>query len=178
LQVNSPVRNGGWVRKDPFTSAGDLMSATETAPAADDPVPVIHDWSLGYTMVRASLPLVRLHAKRRLELWCWPGAHEDAILVVSELVANAVNHARVVGHEVRLRLAVTEDGALSIEVSDPVPDFPGFDHTPALDEMDEGGRGLGVVRALAAELAWSPRRHVGKTVRARVAGRFESSGHQ
>ncbi|WP_405878956.1 ATP-binding protein [Streptomyces sp. NBC_01136] len=112
--------------------------------------------------------MVRLHAKRRLELWCWRGDHEDAVLVVSELVANAVNHARIVGHELRLRLAVTEDGALSVEVSDPVPDFPGFDHALAPGGMDERGRGLAVVRALAAELTWFPRRHIGKTVRARV----------
>lgn len=88
--------------------------------------------------------------------------------MVSELVANAVNHARIVGHELRLRLAVTEDGALSVEVSDPVPDFPGFDHALAPGGMDERGRGLAVVRALAAELTWFPRRHIGKTVRARV----------
>ncbi|MGW6361491.1 ATP-binding protein [Streptomyces sp. NPDC055092] len=146
------------------------MSATPPAPTTPTPIPVLHDWSFGYPLLYASVPLARHHATRRLDLWHWKGDRADVALVVGELVANAVSHAKVVDRELLLRLAEAHDGALFVEVSDPVRDFAGFDRLPpAPDETDERGRGLYVVRALVAELTWAPRPHVGKTVRARMA---------
>ncbi|MFF7162911.1 ATP-binding protein [Streptomyces sp. NPDC008086] len=80
-------------------------------------------------------------------------------------VANAVVHGRAPGHELWLRLAVLEDGELSVEVSDPVRGFPEV----RAGEL-ECGRGLLVVSQLAAELDWFLRAEVGKTVRARLVG--------
>jgi len=125
------------------------------------------DWSMSYPMTPRSVRLARLHTRRRLILWNWPGDIDDAVLVTSELVANAVRHGRLPGHEVWLRVAVDEEGksALTIDVSDPVLEFPVVNLTPS----GESGRGLLVVRGVSESLDWFPRGDVGKTVRARLA---------
>ncbi|WP_028810999.1 ATP-binding protein [Streptomyces flavidovirens] len=125
---------------------------------------------MGYTMVYASVALTRRHALRRLAIWGWAGDTYDAVLIVSELVSNAINHGRRVGHELRLRLVMLECGALVIEVSDPVADFPGFDTFSEPEEDAESGRGLFVMRRLGGEVTWHPRPHVGKTVRVSLRG--------
>lgn len=125
------------------------------------------DWSMSYPMTPRSVRLARLHTRRRLTLWNWPGDIDDAVLVTSELVANAVRHGRLPGHEVWLRVAVDEEGksALTIDVSDPVLEFPVVNLAPS----GESGRGLLVVRGVSESLDWFPRGDVGKTVRARLA---------
>lgn len=120
---------------------------------------------MGYPMTLRSVHLARLQARRRLTMWQWTGDIDDAVLVVSELVANAVRHGRVVGHELWLRLAELEGGGLVVEVSDPVRAFPEITAEPDGDS----GRGLLVVRQLTQELGWFHRTDVGKTVRARLA---------
>ena len=98
-------------------------------------------------------------------MWNWAGDVDDAVLVTSELVANAVVHGRVVGHELWLRQAVFEDGRLSVEVSDPVRALPEIREWTG----GETGRGLVVVSRVAEELDWFLRAEVGKTVRALLA---------
>ncbi|MCX5557428.1 ATP-binding protein [Streptomyces sp. NBC_00038] len=119
-------------------------------------------------MLPTSVRLARLHARRRLTLWNWEGNTDDAVLITSELVANGVRHGRCPRHELWLRLAQFGDGSLLIEVSDPVSAFPNFTETAPRDLTEEHGRGLSLVRALTTELTWSPRRHIGRTVRARM----------
>jgi len=123
-----------------------------------------HDWTMGYPMTARSVRLARLHVRRRLTMWNWPGDIEDAVLVTSELVANAVVHGRIPGHELRLRIVELDDNALSIEVSDPVLAFP--EVRPRT--LSERGRGLTVVQQLTDSLDWFLRAGVGKTVRARL----------
>ncbi|MFE4721915.1 ATP-binding protein [Streptomyces sp. NPDC056728] len=48
---------------------------------------------------------------------------DDATLAASELVTNAYRHANTAGPELRVRLADLTDGALLLEVSDPLPGF-------------------------------------------------------
>lgn len=134
-------------------------------PNPETPALLTHDWSMGYPMTLRSVRLARLHVRRRLTMWNWTGDIDDAVLVASELVANAVQHARVVGHELWLRLAELEDGGLIVEVSDPVRAAP----KPGVAPDGEGGRGLLVVAQLADDLVWFLRPEVGKTVRARLA---------
>ncbi|MGX1562278.1 ATP-binding protein [Streptomyces sp. NPDC055506] len=134
-------------------------------PNPHTPALLTHDWSMGYPMTLRSVRLARLHARRRLTMWNWTGDLDDAVLVTSELVANAVLHGRVVGHELWVRLAVLEDGRLSVEVSDPVRAFPEVREWAG----GETGRGLVVVSRIAEELDWFLREEVGKTVRARLA---------
>jgi len=124
------------------------------------------DWSISYPMTPRSVRLARLHTRRRLTLWNWPGEIEDAVLVTSELVANAVRHGKVPGHEVWLRVAVGEENAaLTIDVSDSTPAFPVVTQAPGA----ENGRGLLVVAALSASLDWFLRGDIGKTVRVQLA---------
>ncbi len=66
-----------------------------------------------------------------------------AVLLVSELVTNAVHHA---GGPVRLQLAVDTD-TVRVDVGDEVPDLPLA--APA-DGFAQGGRGLLIVEALAS----------------------------
>ncbi|MCT9078652.1 ATP-binding protein [Streptomyces fulvoviolaceus] len=131
------------------------------------PTLLTHDWSMGYPMTLRSVRLARLHTRRRLTMWQWAGDIDDAVLVTSELVANAVRHGRLPGHEVWLRIMELEAGALTVDVSDPVRVFPKVRE----ESEGEGGRGLLVVSQLAAELDWFLRADVGKTVRARFVPR-------
>jgi len=131
------------------------------------PTLLTQDWSISYPLTPRSVRLARLQTRRRLTLWSWPGDIEDAVLVTSELVANAVRHGRLPGHELWLRMAVQEDdGGLTIDVSDPVRAFPKVRQDPG----GESGRGLLVVSGVAESLDWFLRGDVGKTVRARLAG--------
>ncbi|WP_394425773.1 ATP-binding protein [Streptomyces sp. SGAir0957] len=125
---------------------------------------------MDYTMVHKSVPLVRLHVHRRLVVWGWAGDQGEAALVASELTTNAINHARIVGHTMLVRLAVLSNGGLVVDVSDPVPAFPDFGVHAAVDRLDECGRGLRLVRAVGGEVSWFLREHVGKTVRVEMPG--------
>ncbi|WP_067279760.1 ATP-binding protein [Streptomyces jeddahensis] len=92
---------------------------------------------------------VRQHARTVLADWKLPpDTTEDALLVVSELVTNAVTHARP---QTVLRLAWTRlDGrrALRIEVTDGGP--VSLAERPADLQPDEHGRGIPIVAALSA----------------------------
>jgi PAS domain S-box-containing protein len=85
-------------------------------------------------------------------------AHADtAELLTSELVTNAIRYASA---PVGLRLTAPDDGTLTVEVSDPLPDPP-RERRPF--GTDEGGRGLQLVRRLAG--SWGTRREgAGKVV--------------
>jgi anti-sigma regulatory factor (Ser/Thr protein kinase) len=139
-------------------------------PPTPTPTPALltHDWSMGYPMTLRSVRLARLHIRRRLTMWEWTGDIDDAVLVASELVANAVRHGRLPGHELWLRVAELEDRALIIDVSDPVRAFPEVRNHPEGEGAGEGGRGLLVVAQLASEFDWFLRADAGKTVRARL----------
>lgn len=139
-----------------------------TAPQARSALPT-RNWFSSYPLTPASARLARQHSRLRLAAWRWPGDLDDAVLVVSELVANAARHGKVTGHHLWLRLALAEDDELIVDVSDPSREFPGFEGgttTPG-----EGGRGLLVVRQLAHELEWFLRDGQGKTVRAKLPRR-------
>ncbi|WP_237543168.1 MULTISPECIES: ATP-binding protein [unclassified Streptomyces] len=118
-----------------------------------------------YSMVPRVVSLARRHTQRLVERTGWKGEVDVAVLVVSELVTNAVRYARAPGRVLTLRLRVLECGGLVVDVSDPLPDFPCFDGDTTCTD-DEGGRGLPLVR-LVAELSWCPAPDGGgKTVRA------------
>jgi anti-sigma regulatory factor (Ser/Thr protein kinase) len=75
------------------------------------------------------------------------GAVRDAVLVVSELLSNAIRHARPLpGESVQVAWAVDDD-AVEVAVSDggaPTRPSPG---QPSLSSL--GGRGLGIVEYLS-----------------------------
>lgn len=87
--------------------------------------------------------------------WSYPNLIGDVVLMVDELVANAVTHGRA---PIRLCLRVEPRAApglavLICEVTDGDP------HLPQLSELDhfgDGGRGLWIVRHLADDCgAWA-----------------------
>ncbi|WP_406434154.1 hypothetical protein OHA59_45330 [Streptomyces sp. NBC_01589] len=83
-------------------------------------------------------------------------------------MGNAVAHADPGTNDedraVRLRLAITEDHTLLIDVQDPLPAFPNFEQASA----GELGRGLWEVGRLGGALSWHLCERGGKAVRARM----------
>jgi anti-sigma regulatory factor (Ser/Thr protein kinase) len=76
-----------------------------------------------------------------------PRRLEDAQLLVSELVTNAIRHAGLDDHDLIRLVVVTGDHALRIEVCDP---GSGFEVTePAPDPARPSGWGLYLVRELS-----------------------------
>lgn len=85
-----------------------------------------------------------------LTTWGIPGAADDTLYVVSELMANAVRHTA----GLRVELVLTYgDGLLLVEVRD------GSTQPPVLVRNagdGEGGRGLQLVHALSTDWGWLP----------------------
>ncbi|WP_367658041.1 ATP-binding protein [Streptomyces sp. TG1A-8] len=86
----------------------------------------------------------RRSVREQLERWGLPEAVENARLLVSEVVTNAVRHGG--GHHIGLRLIRAD--ALLFEVTDDEPALPALLGT---GPYDEAGRGLRVVTRLARE---------------------------
>ncbi|MFF6861857.1 ATP-binding protein [Streptomyces ardesiacus] len=105
----------------------------------------------------------RSRVRRTLDDWRLDSVGDIAVLLVSELVTNALRHAAgPIG--VRLvREAAAADGAagiLLVEVSDPLPDPP---RERVAGPDDEAGRGLQLLAAVAR--GWGTRPGgTGKTV--------------
>jgi anti-sigma regulatory factor (Ser/Thr protein kinase) len=76
-----------------------------------------------------------------------PRRLEDARLLVSELVTNALRHAGLGDNDVITLVVVTGDRALRIEVCDPGPGFEVSEPTP--DPARPSGWGLYLVRELS-----------------------------
>jgi anti-sigma regulatory factor (Ser/Thr protein kinase) len=96
----------------------------------------------------SAVPCARLHAVHVLRDWQLRDLSDDAALIVSELVTNAVTASAILPDRppVSLRL-ITNGQSLRIEVqdrspADPRPDAEGSDDA-------EHGRGLAVVAALS-----------------------------
>ncbi|MEU9168517.1 ATP-binding protein [Streptomyces sp. NPDC048420] len=92
--------------------------------------------------------LARLHTRTTLAMAAWAGNRSIAARVVTELVCNAVKHVGT--GEVTLALVIGEDEELLIEVTDPSPEFGGYEAAVA----EEGKTGLGLIRALGCDIDW------------------------
>ncbi|MFJ9523119.1 ATP-binding protein [Kitasatospora sp. NPDC101801] len=129
------------------------------------PVAPLRKWE---TFVRSDLTSVR--AVRHLAAdvlagWGWDGAPlENAVIVCSELLANAIFHGTRPGDEIAVRVEEL-DGGCRIEVVDTRPDLVPTARIAGATE--ERGRGLLLVRACSADLDVVPERGR-KTVSARV----------
>jgi anti-sigma regulatory factor (Ser/Thr protein kinase) len=116
--------------------------------------------------------LARQEVRAALASWGLDWLEDTAVLLATELVGNAVRHARHDGSALELRTADT--GAwLRIEVSDADP-RPPQPHLPA--ELDESGFGFVLVKVLAAK--WGvDQTTAGKTVWIELdTGRADHSG--
>lgn len=115
----------------------------------------------------------RVFTRDTLSGWSLDRHADDAVLVITELVSNAVRHAvpsaAAGAPEVRLGLALDSDH-LTLTVSDPGDNAPVF--TPSgISALQEHGRGLCIVDALAEEWGWTPRPPAGKTVWVKLSTR-------
>lgn len=121
-----------------------------TAQLGAAPREVEHVFSLPHTT--GAVSAVRRRIRTVLADWNLAAdIAEDVLLVVSELLTNAIVHALP---PATLRLSrsqvdVDRYGAVRVEVTDMGPAAPAGLSTPAPDP-DEHGRGLGIVTALAA----------------------------
>jgi anti-sigma regulatory factor (Ser/Thr protein kinase) len=98
-----------------------------------------------------------------LHRWQRDGAIDRVALIASELVTNAVRHART---EITIELTA-EDAAIHVEVFDRGAGKPTF--RDIVDPEQPGGLGLPIVEALASSWGMRPRED-GKGVWAEVRG--------
>ncbi|AXI77939.1 ATP-binding protein [Peterkaempfera bronchialis] len=127
-----------------------------------------------FTRHPASVRSARRMLRYFLAVWDAPEYLDSGQLVLSELVTNAVQHARVSpGREICTRFEIRPE-FLRIEVSD--ADLHHLPRRREAGEAEESGRGLAVLDALADEWGCEPRDcGVGKTVWA-VLGRPGPAG--
>ncbi|MFJ9855551.1 ATP-binding protein [Streptomyces sp. NPDC101150] len=94
-----------------------------------------------------SIGLAREALRHQLRGWGLVGElAEDAVLLVSEMVTNAVKAEPAIGCEVAVRFVVTA-GCLRLEVHDASSQLPVMTNP---EEDDECGRGLVLLNALAS----------------------------
>lgn len=115
--------------------------------------------------VPAAVPCARRRTRRVLAGWSMAAVSEQAELVVSELVTNAVAASRAVQADAPVRLWLLADGSRAgIAVWDANPRLPAAAEP---DELAENGRGLLLVASLAGHWnACRTPRLGGKIVRA------------
>jgi len=100
-----------------------------------------------------SVPVARRHVRDALGSRGLGKYAEDAEIITSELIANAVQHARDSGAQT-IGVTLTHSAspaAVTIVVSDSSPRGPVRRDTPAGSEQ---GRGLQIVEALSAHWGW------------------------
>jgi anti-sigma regulatory factor (Ser/Thr protein kinase) len=132
----------------------DLLESVGRAPEAEAVIDLPNDLS--------SVAEARRFVRKRLREWDIYDPLDDALLVVSELAANALTHAR---SSYRIRLSATSV-ALRIEVDDGGAGTP---EPQPLTETEEHGRGLHLVDALAASWGMESAETGGKRVWAELA---------
>jgi anti-sigma regulatory factor (Ser/Thr protein kinase) len=117
----------------------------------DTQVPVtVRVFAQRFSATPRAARLARLLALGQLDAWDVPygsGASDAAAVIVAELTANAVVHARVPGRGFELRLLHTGVHTLRIEVMDTRADR--HPHLSSSPPDAESGRGLTLVEALA-----------------------------
>ncbi|AXG78122.1 ATP-binding protein [Streptomyces paludis] len=115
-----------------------------------------------------SVGLARAELRKALALWGLSSVEEAAVLVLSELVTNAVRHAHVpAGREVETRFLALPGGGVRLEVHD------ACSRRPEVQDASPGacaGRGLLIVEAVADSWGVAGRDGVGKAVWAVVSG--------
>jgi anti-sigma regulatory factor (Ser/Thr protein kinase) len=159
-------------------SAGDLLPQPRSAGLGERPplrpAPAGHHPDAAVLRIECGgegFALARSFTRRTLGRWSLGGRSDDAALVITELAANAVEHAvpRTPAAEAEVWLGILLGPAhVLLTVSDPGENPP---ELKAIDcsALREHGRGLFIVDALAEEWGWTLRPPAGKTVWARLS---------
>ena len=111
--------------------------------------------ALALPSIPGSVPVARLHVRAALGLHGLAEYADDAEVIISELVTNAVRHACDNGSmTIGVTLTAAESpAAVTVAVSDASPHGPIRCETAAGSEQ---GRGLQIVQALSAHWGWRP----------------------
>jgi anti-sigma regulatory factor (Ser/Thr protein kinase) len=109
----------------------------------------------------AAVPASREAVKALLRSWGRTDLEDDATLVTSELVGNAIRY----GDEIVLTVRQDDQERVVVEVWDPAPEAP-VRHEAG--ELDEDGRGLLLVEMCSDEWGCTPGATSGKTVWAKI----------
>lgn len=134
------------------------LTTHQTTSGAQQPV----KWY--WTRHRRCVGLARAQLRKSLARWGMAELEFAAVVVLSELVTNAVVHARVPpGREVLTRFVPLEDG-VRIEVHDASDEWP----VPRVPD-EAGGYGLALVAELSSDWGVEKRRGIGKCVWAACA---------
>lgn len=157
-------RPGEW----PLAKSPETPGATYPPPGGRTASAVLRITCSGEGFARA-----RSFARDTLCGWSLGHRADDAVLVITELASNAVVHAAPAVApdvpEIGLGL-VRHPGHVMLTVSDPGDTMPAFAPSDG-SALQEGGRGLCIVDALAEEWGWTPRLPAGKTVWAKLSTR-------
>lgn len=117
-------------------------------------------FEMRFTSTPRGARLARRLAGHRLDTWGIPygtGPHEEIVLVLGELTANAVRHGHVPSRDFHLLLRASAPArTVRIDITDTrterMPPEPEAVSTPGSE--DDGGRGLLLVAALATRWGW------------------------
>lgn len=122
-----------------------------TCVASPEAAPSENVWLL--TTATAAPAMARRHAAEQLQNWNLKTLISDVVLIVSELVTNAVTHGGgPVRHSLRLMSLPDRATSLRVEVVDSGRGWDGpAPRSPFADADECHGRGLHLVDALAAE---------------------------
>jgi anti-sigma regulatory factor (Ser/Thr protein kinase) len=99
-----------------------------------------------------AVPCGRLHAANVLHEWGLRGVTDDAALVVSELLTNAVNATQAMGAAHLVRLWLLSDGSRTMVMVGDASPYPPRRADPGSDA--ESGRGLLLVEAFSSDWGW------------------------
>ncbi len=141
-----------------------------TSPVTREAAVTVRVFTQRFSSTPRGARLARRLALHQLDRWGVPYGSETADTVgqlVAELAANAVTHGRVPGRDFELRLSYDSGQRLRVDVSDTRGERRPTAPT-APRPLDEGGRGLLLVEALASRWSVLDRVPVGKTVRAEL----------
>ncbi|MFJ7769442.1 ATP-binding protein [Streptomyces sp. NPDC097107] len=128
------------------------ISASQPACLSDD---FNHTFEMRFTSTPRKARLARRLAAHRLDAWGIPygtDPHEEIVLIVGELAANAVQHGHVPDRDFHLLLRASDPArTVRIEVTDTRTECtpPEPDTLTAPDPQDASGRGLLLVTGLA-----------------------------
>lgn len=134
-----------------------LISTSQPMCLGDD---LSRTFEMRFTSTPRGARLARRLAGHRLDTWgisYGTGPHEEIVLVLGELTANAVRHGHVPSRDFHLLLRASAPArTVRIEITDTrterMPPEPEAVSTPGSE--DDGGRGLLLVAALATRWGW------------------------
>lgn len=163
--MHGKTTSAGWQHTDghPRLTASQVTLGHVTSFAAQWPLRSF----LELGALPGAVPCARLHARQVLWEWGLTAFSASTELLVSELVANAMQSSQVTAQYAPVRVWVVSDRAqvvIFVWDASPLPPVPA-----AADSDAENGRGLLIIQAVSAQWGWDfPPELGGKVVWAQI----------